>query len=555
MTRSETYDVSVTNPDEKHWLDGYPGAAFLVASDASVLAANERGADIARGLLNGTSDGVLAVIRAANTGVIAAETVNLVLGESELQLEITVVPIPESGSFLVLTRDVTLERNLTPALIESRQRYRDLVDISSDFAWEVGPDGEFVFVSAKNALGYAADEMIGRHPHELVVDAAAYSPLPFVSDHPIEDVELWMYRPDASLACVTVSTRPLYADDGSWLGARGVCRDITREREREAALMRVRHREQILHYIIRAIRNEVEPQNMLTAAAAAATRALSAAGCHIYRVTSPNEFTAAAEFGDVGEISGFEAELVKIKKTDSTFEREIDEWRVLGAVTDHRTAINGGVCIWKSASLGEWTEDERFLIGDVADQLGIAIEQINNHERIVRLSRIDALTGLLNRRAFYEEEMPRRLRRLERNKNTAALYYVDLDNFKQVNDQYGHQRGDEALIAARDLLIEYSRSGDLIARIGGDEFVMWLDGISAESAQNRAAELVAASTRLAAFSGNLESPLGVSAGVAVYDPQRGETLDELLARADVAMYSVKRGGKGGYEMAPPPSKK
>ena len=543
-------------PYEEHWLEGYPGAAIVVAKDSSVVAANERGVDMAPMLTDGRSDEVSAMIEAAGTAhVIVNRSIEVPLGEGRLQLEVTVVPLAAADSFLILTRDVTLEKNLEPALIESRQRYRDLVDISSDFAWEVGPDGEFVFVSAKNALGYAADEIIGRHPHDLVIDAAAYRPLPFISDQPIDDVELWMRRPDETLACVAVSSRPLFGKDGLWLGARGVCRDITREREREAALMRARHREQILQYIIRAIRNEVEPQDMLAAAAAAASRALAAAGCRVFRATPSGEFKPAAEFGEVEEFPEFEREMENIEQTDGVFEREVGPWRALGAVTNYRTAINGGVCIWKSTSLGEWAEDERLLIGDVADQLGIAIEQINNHERIVRLSRTDALTGLLNRRAFYEDEMPRRLKRLARGENTAALFYVDLDNFKQVNDEFGHSRGDEALIAARDLLLEHSRPGDLIARLGGDEFVMWLDGMSAGLARDRAARLIGASAKLARFSEGLEASLGLSAGVAIYDPKLSETLDELLARADIAMYSVKRGGKGGFELAPLPANK
>jgi diguanylate cyclase (GGDEF)-like protein len=148
--------------------------------------------------------------------------------------------------------------------------------------------------------------------------------------------------------------------------------------------------------------------------------------------------------------------------------------------------------------------------------------------------------------------MPRRLRRLEHAQGCAALYYVDLDNFKAVNDRHGHQRGDEALVAVRDLLLEHSRPGDMIARIGGDEFVMWLDGIDADVAESRARRLIEASERLHLFSEGAEHPLGISVGVAVHDPATGETLDELLARADVAMYSVKRRGKGGFEMARPP---
>jgi diguanylate cyclase (GGDEF)-like protein len=84
---------------------------------------------------------------------------------------------------------------------------------------------------------------------------------------------------------------------------------------------------------------------------------------------------------------------------------------------------------------------------------------------------------LLNRRALFEDELPRRFKRPKRDGKSSALFYVDLDNFKQVNDIYGRQRGDEALLAVRGLLEEHSRSGDVIARHGGDEFAMWIEGV------------------------------------------------------------------------------
>ena len=145
------------------------------------------------------------------------------------------------------------------------------------------------------------------------------------------------------------------------------------------------------------------------------------------------------------------------------------------------------------------------------------------------------MTGLLNRRAFYEVDLPRRISRLQRSRETAALFFVDMDNFKQVNDVHGHQAGDDALLLLRDLLMEMSRPGDVIARLGGDELAMWLDGISEEVSERRANRLIEASQILRKFSGDDDNPLGISVGVAIYDPEDEESLDDLMARADAAM--------------------
>jgi len=120
-----------------------------------------------------------------------------------------------------------------------------------------------------------------------------------------------------------------------------------------------------------------------------------------------------------------------------------------------------------------------------------------------------------------------------------------------VNDAFGHQKGDDAIIALRDLLHDFVRPGDLIARLGGDEFALWLDGVSEQTAIKRCGDLLRASKVLEKLSGAPDRPLGISVGIAVYHPSSGETLEGLLARADAAMYTVKQKNKGDFCLAPP----
>ncbi|MCC7166269.1 MAG: diguanylate cyclase [Rhodospirillales bacterium] len=529
-------------------VDQCPMACLLATAEGEVLAANALAGPLEEAIAQGHTPEVLGYIgRAALTGKPMAESILLPGPQGPIYFELTLMPMAEPDTVLVLGREVTLERNLRVALVESRQRYKDLVEISSDFSWETGLDGRFVFVTPRGAMGYSADELVGRDPARLIDPGHEEEGKVFSARHPTEDVEIWMRTAQGQPICVQVSAAPLIGPAGEWRGARGVCRDITDMRERDAALARAANRERLLTYIVRTIRDEVEPGNMLQAAAEATARALSAQGCRIYRVESGRHRTAAG-FGTFGEGPIDRALDAALEGGAQTFEFEQDGWQVMAALTRYHGQVNGAIALARPSPL--WHDDERILITDVANQIGIANEQIANHERILNLSRTDALTGLFNRRAFFEEAI-RRFNRLDRDQKSAALLYVDLDNFKMVNDVRGHQAGDQALIAVRDLLVGNTRPIDLVARLGGDEFAIWLEGADVSVAEKRAQALLGAFTSLLPLSGTPEKPLGASLGVAVHLPDHPERFEELVARADETMYEVKRHGKGSYRLSVP----
>jgi diguanylate cyclase (GGDEF)-like protein/PAS domain S-box-containing protein len=539
---------------------GYPGPALLLDGAGKPMLANAKGAGLEKALAGGAVAEIEALIgKAMDSASIANATLTIATSWGELVLDVTAVPRLDGNgqvaSTLLLARDLTMERNLRTTLVESRQRYKDLVEIFSDFSWEVDAQGRFLFVSPQGALGYKADELVGEKARDFVIDSDDYTPFPFTTTRKLDNIEMWMSNKDGSTACVVVSALPLVKNDDdseTWIGCRGNCRDVTEERESEAALARARHREQLLNYIVSQIRDEIEPHDMLMAAATASARALGAAGSRIYREdTDRGAFAVAAEYGNVDGVDELGKKIAGLKAGE-VITVDIANWSALLASTQYRGDVNGALAMWKPKKDEAWDDDHRLMLTDVANQLGIANEQIANHERIVKLSRTDGMTGLLNRRAFYEEELPRRIARLERSGQTASMFYVDMDNFKRVNDMHGHQAGDDAILFLRDMLINFSRPGDLVARLGGDEFAMWLDGIDEETSKKRAGQLIETSKQMVSMSGDEDHPLGISIGVAFFDPTSGESLDDLLARSDAAMYSVKKRSKGGFEMAPPP---
>lgn len=157
------------------------------------------------------------------------------------------------------------------------------------------------------------------------------------------------------------------------------------------------------------------------------------------------------------------------------------------------------------------------------------------HELEARID-IDPLTETLNRRGF-ERELKRSLAYVKRYAVNAALIYLDLDGFKPVNDRHGHAAGDTVLKAIAAVLIRHVRASDVVARIGGDEFVILLWNLSEADAVAKAAALEAAVYATPVRRGASTLVVGASAGVALIGPL--DTPAEVLARADAAMYARK----------------
>jgi diguanylate cyclase (GGDEF)-like protein len=167
-----------------------------------------------------------------------------------------------------------------------------------------------------------------------------------------------------------------------------------------------------------------------------------------------------------------------------------------------------------------------------------------SREELEHLARHDMLTGLPNRRLFHDR-LDHALARARRSGKNLALLFVDLDRFKEINDQIGHDAGDAVLKAVATRLAATTREADTVARLGGDEFVVLLDDPSSQ-------EQVAAIAQKLLDGLKPEIPFEshtlhavASIGISQY-PQDGETATEMLANADRAMYQAKAAGRNCY---------
>jgi diguanylate cyclase (GGDEF)-like protein/PAS domain S-box-containing protein len=168
--------------------------------------------------------------------------------------------------------------------------------------------------------------------------------------------------------------------------------------------------------------------------------------------------------------------------------------------------------------------------------------------RIRELAERDGLTGLYNRRVLLEQ-LPTRIAGLAESEQTAALLFIDLDRFKQVNDRHGHAQGDRLLQAVGRVLLGFLTPGDIAGRMGGDEFAMLLTGVQPEAALHRAQALLAR-LQTAFDAAGLVDLAYASIGVALF-PNHAQTADTLRRQADQAMYLAKAQGGNAVRLYAP----
>ena len=199
----------------------------------------------------------------------------------------------------------------------------------------------------------------------------------------------------------------------------------------------------------------------------------------------------------------------------------------------------------------EFPTEDRLTATSFAAHAVVALENARLHRVVERQALIDGLTGLANRRQA-EDALATEISRAARFDNALTVVLSDLDDFKALNDRYGHPAGDAVLRAFAEILQETLRDADLAGRWGGEEFLLLLPGTD-----NRGAMLLAERIRATLAGRAILTPDGSAAhvtasfGLATLAP--GMTEAELIAAADAALYAAKRGGKNRVEGTPEPS--
>jgi diguanylate cyclase (GGDEF)-like protein len=500
------------------------------------------------------------------------------------------MPVPCAGSTIAQLHryfeDVVLENNLGALVVESLPAapHRAARDMARTKELEQTAKNLFLWLSPQDAMsslmlsrGREDKETVvfeqtdqGDITERFVVIADARFSALLASVHSTEgddarDLVVWTFEPDVVYSALeylmarVTAEHPFYSKTFSdavrvsmpkatslqlTLGVTTkLARLLQEQAEREIAVNR----------LATAIRNSLELDSVLQTAANEVGRALNVHSCavrvegalvgrqmttHYIRPDASGSDAAGELLGDVDLISNRLSDLPEayVVDGDSAKDSGVPADAVVPLI--YQGSYVGLLLVRSYDAKRAWADNELLLLHTVADQLAVAVNQAHLFAQMQEQALTDGLTGCYNRRSF-ELQLERDLHLAKRMRQPVSLIMLDLDNFKHINDQAGHDAGDVALCMLADNLRAELRAVDTPARFGGDEFVVILPQANTEGA-------VLVAERLRKRIEQTDVPkfgrVTASFGVATF-PNHASSRDSLVVAADRALYNSKNAGR------------
>ena len=444
------------------------------------------------------------------------------------------------------------------ALAESEGKFSAIADYSYDCELWINPEGRLIWINPRvhDMFGYTAEECLGTENF----------PAPFISEpdsgrtvrqirralrgNSGQDYEFRARRRNGTEFWASADWRPIYGNDGKYLGIRISIRDITQRREAEqrlsATVVELREAQAVQQEYLTRAQDEHARLSALLAAMdfgilfvshdshvvysnPAFTRMwLIAPGTRLIG-RNPQDVlaTSACVLSRPEEQARHILRRPGAGEVFATLEIQLADGRLL---TQHGHAVED---VYGRPVGYLWIFEDVTLERQTADQL-------------IYLAERDALTGLYNRHRF-NEELGRMIAEAQRHSSRVALLFFDLDEFKYINDTFGHRAGDAMLIRVAGEVAGQVRRNEIFARLGGDEFAILVPDISDEMLRVLA-DRITRSIAMVRFQFEGQSlRLTSSLGIAVF-PEHAENAEDLIARADTAMYQAKESGKNAWRI-------
>ncbi|HUN28605.1 MAG TPA: diguanylate cyclase [Alphaproteobacteria bacterium] len=448
-------------------------------------------------------------------------------------------------------------------LEESGERLSSMFDFHPDAVALIDAESRIVRANAEleRLTLYRGDELIGAPidtlaPAQDAIEHAGIASALFSETSKRFDAALRVKNGSAIM--VRVDTVPMRVA-GELEGVYVIARDVTHEREIEFREGVQRERLRALARIASLHASSVDRQISETLQYAVRTLEMQGAGVsrvqddRVKIIHSVGDLLQAGDEFPFGEsytrhIFGTN-KLISFWNYDSNeFESDPARARFGWGAMIITTAFANGVPVGALGFMSRKPRSRPFEEADldfarvVAAMIGAALARERREDELEEIAYVDSVTRLPNRR-YAMEQLRLAIARAERSGEQVIAYFIDLDGFKGVNDAFGHAVGDEFLAIAAARLRAVLREGDILARVGGDEFLaLQITSNSEVEALRLGERLIEAASERAIFDGR-SVVVGASVGIAAF-PRDAATADELLERADEAMYASKRAGKG-----------
>ncbi len=479
------------------------------------------------------------------------------------------------AGFDELRRENARLRRLLDERADERFSLQALIDSLPDNLWVKDVESRFVISNKITAtrIGVAGPaDLIGKTDHELLPPELAEK---FFADEqlivqtgqPLMDMEEYAWGTQKWISTTKV---PLRDDRNEIIGVMGISRDITERRQADALrdgqakILEMIATSAPLDAVLDHLTRLVESQLVGIFGSVLLLDKDGARLRHGAAPSLPDSYTRAIDGLQVGAKAGScgaavyrrEAVVVADVMSDPLW---TDYWELAVAhrlrscwstpILSHHGAVLGTFAMY-STTVRVPTESETRLVDAATRIAGIAIERKQAEDRIHFMANHDALTGLPNR-ALLSDRLAQAVVYAQRYDRWVTVVFVDLDNFKFVNDSLGHNAGDELLKIIARRMVDCVRGTDTVVRLGGDEFVILLFG------QPKNADM--ASTTLQKIRSAIAEPIQIdghalqvtcSIGLANY-PNDGADPETLLANADAAMYRAKEIGRDNFQFYTP----
>ncbi len=428
-----------------------------------------------------------------------------------------------------LLAEAILRQETESALRVSEGKFANMVSIAPDGIISFDESGRITLFNqaAERAFGYTSAEIVGKSMEVILPPdlrarewpALAETLGQMVATTPLAPLEMRGLRKNGEQFPMEVSVSRLSVDQGVLYTA--VMRDITYRKQNDERLRESEER----------FRKAFEYASTGKALVGVDGRFLrvNRTLCEMLGYTEQELLDRSFR-----EVTHPEDLAMQVRLRQNLIEGNIPSFRI-----EKRYLHRQGTTVWAELSVSAVRDQSGkvlYLVTEVKD-----ISEWKRFEaQLVHLANHDPLTNLFNRRRF-QEELERQLAHIRRYGNRGAAMFLDLDQFKEVNDHLGHQAGDGLLVGIARVLRARLRETDTLARLGGDEFAIILPNADASQAAVVAEHLLEAvrghSLRLAGNQVSVTTSLGI-----VLFPDHGTTADELLVRADMAMYQAKNAG-------------